>query len=157
MARYEHLPIYKKAMELSVYLEGVVANFSRYHKYAIGAELRGQARAILRLIIEANSAGDDRPGHLRELARQFVASEASTALRQMLSSSFGHLRHAATRRLLLALLRRFSWLHILYFVDAYRLIDRFHSPRPFLTFRAQVHFFRSRLAGAAALFRVGGY
>lgn len=42
-------------------------------------------------------------------------------------------------------------------MDAYRLIDRFHSPWPFLTFRAQVHFFRSRLAGAAALFRVGGY
>ena len=34
MARYEQLPIYTKAMELSVYLEGVVANFSRYHNYA---------------------------------------------------------------------------------------------------------------------------
>ena len=39
MARYEHLPIYKKAMDLSIYLEEAVRNFSRYHKYAIGAEL----------------------------------------------------------------------------------------------------------------------
>ena len=35
MARYEHLPIYKTAMELTVYLEQVVRNFSRYHKYTL--------------------------------------------------------------------------------------------------------------------------
>jgi hypothetical protein len=31
MARYEHLPIYKKAMDLAVYEEKIVRNFSRYH------------------------------------------------------------------------------------------------------------------------------
>ncbi len=31
MARYEHLPIYKK--DLTIYLEKIVRNFSRYHKY----------------------------------------------------------------------------------------------------------------------------
>ena len=36
MARYEHLPVFKMAMELSVYLEQIVRNFSRYHKYGIG-------------------------------------------------------------------------------------------------------------------------
>jgi hypothetical protein len=36
MARYEHLPIYKTAMDLAVYLEQVVHNFSRYHKYTLG-------------------------------------------------------------------------------------------------------------------------
>jgi len=34
MARYEHLPIYKKAMDLAVYLEKIVRGFSRYHKYS---------------------------------------------------------------------------------------------------------------------------
>jgi len=33
MARYEHLPIYKKAMDLAIHLEKIVRNFSRYHKY----------------------------------------------------------------------------------------------------------------------------
>ena len=39
MARYEHLPIYKEAMELGVYLDTVVRNFSRYHRYTIGQDL----------------------------------------------------------------------------------------------------------------------
>jgi len=39
MARYEHLPIYKKAMDLAVYLEKIVRGFSRYHKYTLGSEL----------------------------------------------------------------------------------------------------------------------
>ncbi len=38
MARYEHLPIYKKAMDLSIYFEKIVRNFSRYHKYTLGSE-----------------------------------------------------------------------------------------------------------------------
>jgi hypothetical protein len=40
VARYEHLPIYKKAMDLTIYFEKVVRNFSRYHKYTLGSELR---------------------------------------------------------------------------------------------------------------------
>jgi hypothetical protein len=35
MARYEHLPIYKTAMDLAVYLEQIVRNFSRHHKYTL--------------------------------------------------------------------------------------------------------------------------
>ena len=33
MARYEHLPIYKQALDAAVHFEKVVAGFSRYHKY----------------------------------------------------------------------------------------------------------------------------
>jgi hypothetical protein len=58
MARYEHLPIYKKASELAVYLQGVIRNFSRYNKYSIGAELRELSRKIILLIIRANSHRD---------------------------------------------------------------------------------------------------
>ena len=36
MANYEHLPIFKKLMELSVLMEQVVQHFSRYHKYTLG-------------------------------------------------------------------------------------------------------------------------
>ena len=56
MARYEHLPIYKKAMELAVYLQNMVKNFSCYNKYSIGTDLRDLSRKILLLIIRANSA-----------------------------------------------------------------------------------------------------
>jgi len=55
MARYEHLPIYKKMFDLTVYIEGIVKNFSRYHKYTLGSEMRNLSREILILVIKANS------------------------------------------------------------------------------------------------------
>ena len=66
MARYEHLPIYKKAMELGIYLQNMVRNFSRYNKYSIGTDLRDLSRKILLLIIRSNSARDKRQ-FLKEL------------------------------------------------------------------------------------------
>jgi len=55
MTRYEHLPIYKKVMELTIYFERIVRNFSRYHKYTLGSDLRQGSREIVGLIIKANS------------------------------------------------------------------------------------------------------
>ena len=39
MARYEHLPIYRDALNLAVHFEKIVASFSRYHKYTLGSDL----------------------------------------------------------------------------------------------------------------------
>jgi 23S rRNA-intervening sequence protein len=58
MARYEHLPIYKQALDVAVHFERVVAGFSRYHKYTLGAELRSQSRAVVVAIVKANAARD---------------------------------------------------------------------------------------------------
>ena len=44
---YENLPIFKKSLELNVYIETIVKGFSRYDKYGIGAELRKKCREIL--------------------------------------------------------------------------------------------------------------
>jgi hypothetical protein len=61
VARYEHLPIYKKAMDLTIYFEKIVRNFSRYNKYTLGSELREKSREIVGLIIKANSTTVKRP------------------------------------------------------------------------------------------------
>jgi len=61
MARYEHLPIYKKAMDLTIYCEQIVRNFSRYHKYTLGSELRQKSREVVKLIIKANSTVERLP------------------------------------------------------------------------------------------------
>ena len=55
MAQYEHLPIYKKAYDLTLYFEQIVRNFSRYHKYTVGTELRQHSREALRLTRTASS------------------------------------------------------------------------------------------------------
>jgi hypothetical protein len=44
---YENLPIFKKALELNVYVESIVKNFDKYNKYHIGSELREKSRQIL--------------------------------------------------------------------------------------------------------------
>ncbi len=58
MAQTEHLPIYKAAYDLCLYLEQVVHGFSRYHKYSLGADLRDGARRTLKLVVRANSRRD---------------------------------------------------------------------------------------------------
>jgi hypothetical protein len=61
MAQYEHLPIYKAAFDLQVYFEGIVRNFSRYHKYMHGTALRDLAREVVMLIVRANNCRDKLP------------------------------------------------------------------------------------------------
>ncbi len=60
VARYEHLPIYKQALDVAVHFEKVVAGFSRYHKYTLGTELRNKSRQAVTLVIKANAARDKR-------------------------------------------------------------------------------------------------
>jgi len=57
---YENLPIYKRGLDLAIYFEKIVRNFSRYHKYTVGTELRNSSRRILKLIVKANSMKDKR-------------------------------------------------------------------------------------------------
>ena len=55
MAQYEHLPIFRKMFDLTVYLEKAVRHFPRYHKYTLGSELRSMCHDGLGFIAEANS------------------------------------------------------------------------------------------------------
>ncbi len=61
MARYEHLPIYKAALDAAVHFEQVVAGFSRYHKYSLGTELRHASRGVIQQVIRANAARERLP------------------------------------------------------------------------------------------------
>jgi hypothetical protein len=56
MAAYEHLPIFKKLMDLTVFVEQTVSRFSRYYKYTLGHELRTMCHEALGLVMEANNA-----------------------------------------------------------------------------------------------------
>ena len=86
MARYEHLPVFKKAMDTSVYLEEMVRKFSRYHKYGIGADLRDLSRQMIRLIIRANSTEQKAPvlQELVETCEQFKVMPAERHVHEMI-------------------------------------------------------------------------
>ena len=62
MARYEHLQIYKAAVDLAVYIEQIVAGFSHYHKYTLGTELRTLSHKTVISIIKVNNMTDKRTG-----------------------------------------------------------------------------------------------
>lgn len=79
MARSEHLPIYKSAYDLCLWLEQVVRGFNRYHKYAIGSDLRTMSRRILRLVVRAN-ARPDRAEVLLDLREEVEAMKATMRL-----------------------------------------------------------------------------
>ena len=53
MARCEHLPIWRCAMDLALHMETAVAGFPRVHRYALGAQLRRGAQAILPCVMRS--------------------------------------------------------------------------------------------------------
>ncbi|HNW15800.1 four helix bundle protein [bacterium] len=55
MSRYENLFIYRKSMELTVFIEQIVAHFSQYHKYTIGSKLRDLTYSTTVMIIKINN------------------------------------------------------------------------------------------------------
>lgn len=80
MARYDHLPIWKDAVALATLLEEAVRRFPRYHKYALGTDLRRQAYAVCRGVVVANG---EREGRARAVERLAVTVEELKLLVQM--------------------------------------------------------------------------
>ena len=81
MARYEHLPIFRDAYDLAVHMEKIVRNFSRYHKYTLGTDLRDKSRSVLEKIVKANNARDRTP-RLLELREELESFKVMARLCQ---------------------------------------------------------------------------
>lgn len=58
-ARHAQLPIWRDANLLLLAVEQAVRRFTRYHKYALGTDLRRQAMTVCRLIVRAAVAPND--------------------------------------------------------------------------------------------------
>jgi hypothetical protein len=71
--RYDNLPIYKKSMEIAVYVETIVKGFDRYNKYTIGADLREKSKSLLFMIHKINISQDKTEGliKLRDCCEEF--------------------------------------------------------------------------------------
>ncbi len=98
MARYEHLPIYRKSFDLAVYLERVVGGFARRHKYGLGARMQTGAQDVLMRVVRAqNSSGSARVTQLRELRVELEVLKNLFHLGKEVRAfkSFNAYRHAA--------------------------------------------------------------
>lgn len=58
MAQFAHLPIYKKAYDLALFLHQITITLPREHRYTFGARLKENSVELLLLIIRANSKND---------------------------------------------------------------------------------------------------
>lgn len=63
----ENLPIYKSSLDFCTYIELIVRNFDRYHKYTIGKDLRKYAKKNLFLIQKANQNKEKRLKYIKKL------------------------------------------------------------------------------------------
>ena len=66
MHHLNHLPIWRDANRLLLAIEQAVGQFSRYHKYSLGTDLRRQAMAVCRLILRAADKDDVQLSNLEE-------------------------------------------------------------------------------------------
>ena len=98
MARTEHLPIYKSAYDLCLYVEQVVHHFSRDHKYTLGADLRDGTRRALKLVVRANTRRDKAPV-LLQLREELEELKVLLRLGQDVKafSNFKSFEHAITQ------------------------------------------------------------
>ncbi len=55
-SQYENLPVYKKALDLTIYFETIVRNFDRSDKFTIGSDFRNKSRRVVVLVALANTA-----------------------------------------------------------------------------------------------------
>jgi len=81
MAYHQKLPIWVAANRLLVLLEQAVRAFPRYHKYAVGTDLRKQGMLVCRLIIRVNAAG--RENRDRQFEQLVLAIEDLKVLIQL--------------------------------------------------------------------------
>ena len=64
---YDELPIFKSALDFAVYIESIVKNFDKYHKYTLGVDLRTHSKKTLFLVHRANITKEHRVKLLEEL------------------------------------------------------------------------------------------
>jgi hypothetical protein len=97
-ARQAQLPIWRDANRLLLEIEQAVRRFPRYHKYALGTDLRRQAMAVCRCIVRAAAAqGDARERLLERLVLTVEDLKLSIQLAKELQAfaSFAEFARAA--------------------------------------------------------------
>ena len=52
----QNLPIFKATLDLCVYVDSIVKNQEKYHKYGIGSELKEVTREMFYLVSRANNS-----------------------------------------------------------------------------------------------------
>ncbi len=96
MNSYE-LPIFKSALDLCVYVDSMVKNQEKYHKYGIGSELREASREMFYLVSKIHIGKEKRRMLLQELVEKCEETKAILYLAKELKAfkSFKQFEHSS--------------------------------------------------------------
>jgi len=96
MNAYE-LPIFKSALDLCVYVDTIVKNQDKYHKYGIGSELREATRTMFYLVSKINISKKRKGILLQELVDKCEETKAILYLAKSMKAfkSFKQFEHSS--------------------------------------------------------------
>jgi len=96
MNSYE-LPIFKSALDLCVYVDTIVKNQDKYHKYGIGSELREATREMFYLVSKINTNKERKIVLLQALIDKCEETKAMLYLAKSLRAfkSFKQFEHSS--------------------------------------------------------------
>jgi RNA-directed DNA polymerase len=86
-----------------------------------------------------------------------LAPEIIDELRQVISSYFGHFKHADSHSLVQSVFAKHTWLNEMFLLRKGKLVERLKHGGTFRSLRGQVGFFMSRFEGHVLFFRIGMY
>ncbi|MBU1667440.1 four helix bundle protein [bacterium] len=93
----QNLPIFKSALDLCVYIDTIVKNQEKYHKYGIGSELRASTREMFYFVSKANSNKENRVLLLQKLIEKCEETKAILYLAKEIKAfkSFKQFEHGS--------------------------------------------------------------
>jgi len=150
MARYEHLTIFRNAIDLTVYIEQVVRNFSRYHKYTIGTRLREKSWDIVELIIKVNN------NFFIYTVFRYPIDRLENLL-AVVNSYLAHFAYANSFRLVQRILTGEGWIYEYLDFNNNKAIRLWQAPRYLRYLGSQWLWFKQRYPGSILMFRIGRF
>lgn len=100
------LPIFKSSLELCVYVDTIVKNQEKYHKYGIGSELREATREMFYLIAKINVKKKDKVYLLEQLVQKCEETKGIIYLAKELKAFKSFKQFEQSSKLTLAVCRQ---------------------------------------------------
>ena len=135
--KVKQMPLWRDVNRMLLLIEGAVRQFSRYHKYTLGNDLRKHAGGVS-IILKKYDRGQ---------------------LQVTLCSCFGHYLHASSFKLQQRIFSRFSWLNVIFELQSDHAANKkllsLWKPSLVISFLSQWEWFHRKFSAVIQLIQLG--